>query len=133
MRHKIKLAVLGILTALAVAMATTVPAFAQASGSTAEVRGQVTDSTGAVIPGAKVTLTDLNKGTARTATTDAEGNYTFLGLLPSPYDLKVEAKGFTASSGGSVTATTSASCTLSTNIMPSIATSMRPCRTKVSA
>lgn len=98
MRHKMKLAAIAILAAMAVTMATAIPTFAQASGSTAEVRGQVTDSTGAVIPGAKVTLTDANKGTARTATTDAEGNYNFLGLLPSAYDLKVEASGFTASS-----------------------------------
>lgn len=74
-----------------------ITALAQASGSTAEVRGQVTDSTGAIIPGAKITLTDVNKGTARTATTDADGNYSFLGLLPSSYDVKVEAKGFTSS------------------------------------
>ncbi|HMV86712.1 MAG TPA: TonB-dependent receptor [Blastocatellia bacterium] len=94
MRQKIKLMAIAIL----VALGATIPALAQASGSTAEVRGQVTDSTNAVIPGAKITLTDVNKGTARTATTDAEGNYSFLGLLPSAYDLKVEAKGFTSSS-----------------------------------
>jgi outer membrane receptor protein involved in Fe transport len=68
---------------------------AQASGSLAELRGQVTDAVGAAIPNAKLTLTDLAKGTARSATSDAEGAYVFLGLLPSSYDLKVEAQGFT--------------------------------------
>ncbi len=93
MRNITRLMMLFWLTLLAGA----VPAWAQASGSMAEVRGQVTDNTGAVIPNAKVTLTDLSKGTARTATTDAEGNYTFIGLLPSTYELKTEASQFATS------------------------------------
>ncbi|MCW5970688.1 MAG: TonB-dependent receptor [Blastocatellales bacterium] len=74
------------------------PAHAQASGSNAELRGQVVDQTGAVVPGARVALTDIGKGTSRTATTDGEGNYTFLNLLPSAYELRVEAQGFQSSS-----------------------------------
>jgi outer membrane receptor protein involved in Fe transport len=70
--------------------------FAQASSSTAELRGQVTDANGATIPNAKLTLTDVVKGTSRTGASDGEGNYAFLGLLPSSYDLKVEAQGFGA-------------------------------------
>src|ERR1044071_6844577 len=70
-------------------------AFSQASSSTAELRGQVTDSAGAVVPNATVTITDLAKGTGRTTQTDAEGNYVFLNLLPSSYELTV-----TAASGG---------------------------------
>lgn len=66
-------------------------AFSQASSSTAELRGQVTDSAGAAVPNATVTVTDLNKGTSRTTQTDAEGNYVFLNLLPSSYELKVAA------------------------------------------
>jgi len=75
------------------------PAFSQASSSTAELRGQVTDSAGATVPNATVTVTDVNKGTSRAVTTDAEGNYVFLNLPPSSYDLKVEtAVGFAPSS-----------------------------------
>jgi hypothetical protein len=69
--------------------------FPQASGSLAELRGQVTDMTGAVIPNSKVTLTDTAKGTSRNVVADATGNYTFIGLLPSTYELKAEASGFT--------------------------------------
>ncbi len=72
------------------------PVFSQASGSLAELRGQVTDATGAIIPNAKVTLTDTAKGTSRNVVTDAEGNYVFIGLLPSVYEVKVEAAGFGA-------------------------------------
>jgi len=71
-------------------------AFAQASSSTAELRGQVTDANGAAIPNAKLTLTDIVKGSSRVAASDSEGNYAFLGLLPSSYNLKVEAQGFGA-------------------------------------
>ncbi|MCI0337364.1 MAG: carboxypeptidase regulatory-like domain-containing protein, partial [Acidobacteria bacterium] len=90
MRHTVKL----IVTIILLMVAGTITAFAQASGSTAELRGLVTDTNGAVIPGAKITLTDVAKGLSRTATTDGDGNYTFIGLLPSAYNLKVEAKGF---------------------------------------
>lgn len=90
MRHQLRLMMLLVLTCLA----GSVPAWAQASGSLAELRGQVTDTTGAAIPNAKVTLTDLSKGTVRNANSDGEGNYQLIGLLPSQYELKVEASGF---------------------------------------
>lgn len=83
-----------------VCMAGVVPVFAQASGSTAELRGQVTDPNGALVPGATVTLTDVGKGTSRTATTDESGQYIFIAVPPSDYQLKVEAsaRNFAASS-----------------------------------
>ncbi len=71
-------------------------AFPQASSSTAELSGQVTDQSDASIPGAKVTLTDVNKGITKTATTDATGNFTFLNLLPGTYEIKIEAANFAA-------------------------------------
>ncbi len=98
MRHTIRLTVMIALAFLAVMIANNTDAFAQASSSTADVRGQVADANGAAIPNAKLTLTDLIKGSARTATSDGEGNYAFLGLLPSSYELKVEAQGFGTSS-----------------------------------
>jgi outer membrane receptor protein involved in Fe transport len=79
------------LTACLVFVVGVSPAFSQASSSTAELRGQVTDSAGAAVPNATVTITDLSKGTNRTTTTDADGNYVFLNLLPSSYELKIEA------------------------------------------
>ncbi len=97
MRFRIRLTAMIALASLAVTIASRAPVFAQASSSTAELRGQVTDANGAAIPNAKLTLTDLVKGSSRVATSDGEGNYAFLGLLPSSYDLKVEAQGFSAS------------------------------------
>ena len=71
----------------------TTAANAQASSSLAELRGQVTDSTGAVIPNATVTLTDTARGTSRTVTTDENGEYIFLAIQPTDYELKIEAAG----------------------------------------
>lgn len=68
--------------------------FPQASISTAEVRGQVTDAQGAAVAGATITITDVAKGTSRSVTSDENGNYVILSLLPSTYNVKVEAPGF---------------------------------------
>lgn len=68
--------------------------FPQASASTAELRGQITDESGAAVAGAQITITDVNKGTTRTVNSDEDGNYVLLSLLPSVYNLKVEASGF---------------------------------------
>src|SRR5262245_52450016 len=65
---------------------------AQESAVTGGLAGVVTDASGAVIPGAKVTLVGPT-GTL-TTTTDSEGNYSFLRLNPGSYSLKVEQKGF---------------------------------------
>lgn len=67
--------------------------FAQAS-ATAELRGKVSDPNGAVVAGATITITDNTKGTSRTVTSDSDGNYVILSLLPSTYTVKIDAKGF---------------------------------------
>jgi hypothetical protein len=56
--------------------------------------GTVTDSAGAVVPGARVVA--RNTGTAResTAQTNEVGSYTFSDLLPGPYDLTITQQGF---------------------------------------
>ncbi|HKX30044.1 MAG TPA: carboxypeptidase regulatory-like domain-containing protein, partial [Blastocatellia bacterium] len=82
-----------VLIALAI-IVNSIQIFAQASGSTAVLRGQVTDPAGAVVPNARVTLADTGKGATRAATTDGEGNYVFLGILPGIYNVQGEAKGF---------------------------------------
>ncbi len=71
-------------------------AFAQAGGSTSEIKGRIADPNGAVVTGATVTVTDTSKGVSRTATTDAQGEYRFLSLTPGTYQLRVEASGFSS-------------------------------------
>jgi hypothetical protein len=67
-------------------------AFAQMT--TGSILGTVHDSTGAVVAGAKVTVTDTGKGTSKTDATDAQGGYNIPFLLPGSYDLTVTAQGF---------------------------------------
>jgi hypothetical protein len=56
--------------------------------------GTVTDSSGAAIPNATVTVKDEAKGTVVTATSNGSGDYSVPHLIPDVYDLKVTAKGF---------------------------------------
>ncbi len=62
--------------------------------STGSVSGFVKDGTGAVVPGAKVTLTNTSTNVQITATSDVNGEYQFPQLAPSTYALVVESKGF---------------------------------------
>jgi hypothetical protein len=66
------------------------------SASSATITGQVVDPQGAVIPGAKVTATNVDTGIGRTANTTAAGDYTLPNLPPGTYDVRVEAAKFTA-------------------------------------
>jgi hypothetical protein len=62
--------------------------------ATADVLGTVTDSTGAVVPDAKVTAADLSTGVISTVQTDKAGEYLFSHLQVGTYKLTVTAKGF---------------------------------------
>jgi len=56
--------------------------------------GTVTDNTGAVVPGAKVTITNVGKGVTLSTTTNATGYYEQGHLIAGTYEVKVEAQGF---------------------------------------
>ena len=56
--------------------------------------GTVTDTSGAVIPGAKVTATNVNNGLRRVVTTDSRGFYTITQLPPGQYSVSVSKQGF---------------------------------------
>jgi|GEM_PF-131763 len=58
--------------------------------------GTVADSTGAVIPGATITVTDTSKGTSVTVTSNASGEFTVDHLIPDSYSVKVTMTGFKA-------------------------------------
>src|SRR5690242_6664983 len=67
--------------------------------------GTVTDESGAVVPNAKVTITDVNKGTAFSADTNESGNFTEAQLTPGSYRVAVEKSGFRRFVQESVTVT----------------------------
>jgi hypothetical protein len=67
---------------------------ATAQGTTAIVVGQVTDSTGAVIPGATVTATEVNKGIEFLGKSNGVGDYVILNVTPGRYKVTAAAAGF---------------------------------------
>jgi hypothetical protein len=84
----------GIATLFAILVGSTPWINAQIATTTATLSGVVTDSTGALVPKATVTLTSQEKGVTRTFTTDDGGRYSFNQLPPAGYSLVIKAKGF---------------------------------------
>src|ERR1017187_6944875 len=70
------------------------PFRAQAQLTTADVVGTVTDSSGAVVPGAKVTITNLDTQIKAVTQSNQTGNYVFNLLGPGHYSVSIEAPGF---------------------------------------
>jgi hypothetical protein len=69
-------------------------ASAWAQKDTGAITGIVTDPSGGVVSGAKVTATDVDRGTTLVATTNAEGEYQFSPLRIGRYTITVEMSGF---------------------------------------
>lgn len=67
------------------------PCFAQYSSS---IQGVITDSSGAAISAAMVTLRNLDTAIEQSTNTSASGNYSFTSLPPGRYVVRVESKGF---------------------------------------
>jgi hypothetical protein len=66
-------------------------ALAQANSN---MTGIVTDQTGAIVPGATITLTDTATGTEKATVSSDTGLYEVAGLNPSTYNMKVSVRGF---------------------------------------
>src|SRR2546425_7929484 len=62
--------------------------------STATLSGVVTDPSGAVVPGAQVTVHSLATGLDRQLVTDSAGLYTAPSLVPGDYQVQAKAAGF---------------------------------------
>jgi hypothetical protein len=75
-----------------------VPAFfaarVSAQNDTAQIQGSVADSSGAVIAGATITLTNVDTAAQFTATSDAGGSFAFNALVRGHYSARVAASGF---------------------------------------
>jgi hypothetical protein len=57
------------------------------------IRGTVTDSSGALVPNAKVVILDLSTGTTRETVTNSQGDYQAFGLKPGNYKVSISASG----------------------------------------
>lgn len=67
---------------------------AQGGAIVGEIRGVVSDTSGAALPNAKVTALNINNGSSRETTTDSTGLYSFPSLTLGPYKVTVVATGF---------------------------------------
>jgi hypothetical protein len=73
--------------------------FAFGQAETGQVNGTVTDPSGAVVSGAKVTITNNGTGQTRTTQSTANGSYAFTNLQPGNYAVAIEGPGFTPFKG----------------------------------
>src|SRR5579862_3013009 len=72
----------------------TVSLISRGQTNTAVITGIVTDSSGAVIPGAKVAITDQSTGASLAFTTNGQGYFTTAPINPGTYTVSVTASGF---------------------------------------
>ena len=86
------IATIRIFLLLLVFVSTPIPGLAQTA--TTSVRGEVMDSTGALIPGVEITITEKSIGVTQTHRTDDKGEYSFQQIPPGSYEIKVRAPGF---------------------------------------
>jgi hypothetical protein len=79
---------------LAAAVASASSLHAQSQAINGSIEGVVRDGTGAVLPGARVTVSNLDTGQQRTLTTNADGGYRAVLLSLGTYRVKAELQGF---------------------------------------
>jgi hypothetical protein len=92
MRSRISSCGAGVLVALAILLSSSPLLRAQQTSGT--VVGIVSDNTGAVVGGASISLINVDTSDRRQTTTDANGNYQFVNLLPGNYRVEIENAGF---------------------------------------
>ena len=71
-----------------------IPIGSRSQSFNASVSGIINDSTGAVVPNVKITVTDIARGATFTTTTNQDGVYLIKNLIPSTYKVMAEAQGF---------------------------------------
>jgi Carboxypeptidase regulatory-like domain/TonB dependent receptor-like, beta-barrel/TonB-dependent Receptor Plug Domain len=83
-----------LMAVLSIALLSAATASAQFDAAT--VLGAVRDASGAVVPGATVTLKNTGTGISATTTSDQDGNYQFLNVRVGDYTVRAELQGFSA-------------------------------------
>ena len=88
------------------------------SSYTSQIRGVVTDASGAVVQNATITITNEGTNIASSAKTDSSGLYILAGLRPDSYTVKVEAAGFQVAETKKVVLAVSQQATLNFTMKP---------------
>src|SRR5246500_4434486 len=79
---------------LVLVLVTSATMFAQTTISTGSIQGTVTDASGAVVPGAKVSIRNNATNQVIETITTSSGNYASGALIPGQYTVRIEVKGF---------------------------------------
>ena len=85
---------ISLLAVMGLAASVTAPIALSQTNTTGDVAGTVADSSGAIVPGATLTLTSLATGAARSTTANSAGEFRFSQLPPGRYTVNVNAVGF---------------------------------------
>ncbi|HEX8817829.1 MAG TPA: carboxypeptidase regulatory-like domain-containing protein [Terriglobales bacterium] len=85
---------------LLIALLTATLAYGQSTVGSGSIVGSVSDPSGAVVAGAKVTITNVATGQTINLNTNRDGTYNSGALIPGQYKVRVVAKGFEASETG---------------------------------
>src|ERR1700716_1207783 len=80
-------------TVLFLLILSSAPSSAQVAGAT--LSGTITDSSGGVLPGTEIVITNVATGVTSKVTTNSDGFYISANLLPGEYNVTVSAKGYT--------------------------------------
>ncbi|MHB8215754.1 MAG: TonB-dependent receptor [Candidatus Sulfotelmatobacter sp.] len=99
--HEATLAIQIVLLLLVALSFMSLPALSQSTAG--RLLGTISDQSGASVAGATVVVTDVQRGTSRTLTTDSSGDYLAPDLIPGTYKIHAEAKGFKSAERPSVT------------------------------
>src|SRR5271156_4556800 len=91
-----------ILILLASIILMTTPLLAQSTTATGSVQGTLTDSTGAVVPNATITITNKGTGESFGVPTSSAGTYNSGALVPGEYTVRAEVKGFKTVEAGEI-------------------------------
>lgn len=108
----------GILLGLVIAMGCLSSVVLAQSINQTQLRGTITDSSGAIVAGAKVTITDVGTNISQSTTSNASGAYAFTALRASNYKLLVEAPAFGPVEKDGITLTVNQASTLNVTLNP---------------
>jgi hypothetical protein len=88
---------------VAIFLGTPKEASAQVGAAAAALNGIVRDASGAVIPGAAITLTNVDTGTRQTTSSNSTGTYSIVNIAPGHYTVTAQRQGFTTAKQPSFT------------------------------
>src|SRR5258708_29117383 len=102
---------------LMLTMVNTLPLWGQ-SGTSSALAGNVLDKSGAAIPNAQVTATEVNTGSARVVHSNPDGHFLFSQVNPGTYRIEAHAEGFGLGQSQPTTVSVAQTATVNFTLLP---------------